>query len=257
VEEEIEGAGAAAPKAGPAPGGADGGGRLTGTLAPALPWGRRSPRCWGLNRERGGGARWNDETQSWETEDRRGYTRAPAAALGTAVVPVVPVVPWCRAAAPLPRRVRPVARAAGTYNNITGTFEPAGQRCGRREVLPGAGHPADRRGRRGRTRVGAATLWFTLGGDNAAVTKVRGGERHLHELETPPGNDGRETPAGQTVPLRRLRVGNRPGIRLASGGLPPHTRIRTTVRLPIAVPGVGRTHKDRGAVFYKSPTEWN
>ncbi|MGA5471323.1 serine/arginine repetitive matrix protein 2 [Streptomyces arboris] len=128
----------------------------------------------------GGVVRWNDETQSWETEPRRAYT--PPAPPPPSAAPVVPPMPPGSPAAPsedsaaspvvptvLPTVPDPYAETGpyvvqgpppGPYNNITGTHRPAtAARTVRERITPLTAGLAV-----AVLAAGAAALWFTVGG---------------------------------------------------------------------------------------------
>ncbi|MEV4877970.1 serine/arginine repetitive matrix protein 2 [Streptomyces cyaneofuscatus] len=124
----------------------------------------------------GGGVRWNDETQSWETEPRRAYTPPPPPPPSTS--PVVPPMPPGFPAASaedsvvptvLPTVPDPYAETGpyvvqgpppGSYNNITGTHGPAtAARTVRERITPLTAGLAV-----AVLAAGAAALWFTVGG---------------------------------------------------------------------------------------------
>lgn len=112
----------------------------------------------------GGGPRWNDETQSWETEERRGYTPPPPPLPSVPPVvpgvPAVPVVPGPSGPPTPPGPPGPTPSGPpGAYNNITGTFVAGGATSFRERVTPLTAGLAV-----AVLAVGAATLWFTLGG---------------------------------------------------------------------------------------------
>ncbi|MYR95114.1 MULTISPECIES: serine/arginine repetitive matrix protein 2 [unclassified Streptomyces] len=124
----------------------------------------------------GGAVRWNDETQSWETEPRRAYTPPPPPPPSAA--PVVPPMPPGSPAASaedsvvptvLPTVPDPYAETGpyvvqgpptGAYNNITGTHRPeTAARTVRERITPLTAGLAV-----AVLAAGAAALWFTVGG---------------------------------------------------------------------------------------------
>lgn len=133
----------------------------------------------------GGGVRWNDESQSWETDEPRAYGPPPP---GTApVVPPVPSVPptdpvppgardpYTKNTAPGPYTENTAtgpnpdlyaqsgADAPGPYNNLTGVHgPPPAARTPRQRLVPVAAGLAV-----ALLAAGAAALWSTLadGGD--------------------------------------------------------------------------------------------
>ncbi|MFI8434989.1 serine/arginine repetitive matrix protein 2 [Streptomyces sp. NPDC079020] len=218
----------------------------------------------------GGGARWNDETQSWETEERRGYTPPPPPLPSAPpVVPVVPVAPetqepqgpqgmqgpWGPAGSPGP--AGPPA-PPGTYNNITGTFEVSaaggagGGRSFRERVTPLTAGIAV-----GVLAMGAAALWFTLGGDNGGAHEgARGASATSTELEkSSDGTTGGEDAGGTDGALPDASASDTaPESAPPSGALPPgyaDTDDREGFRIAVPREWDVRT-EDKGAVFYKS-----
>lgn len=101
----------------------------------------------------GGGVRWNDETQSWETEPRRAYTPPPPPPPSAA--PVVPPMPSAGPGAP----PGPYNNITGTHRNITDPHRPAtASRTVRERITPLTAGLAV-----AVLAAGAAALWFTAG----------------------------------------------------------------------------------------------
>ncbi|MEV0884515.1 serine/arginine repetitive matrix protein 2 [Streptomyces microflavus] len=135
----------------------------------------------------GGGVRWNDETQSWETGPRRAYTPPPPPPPSAA--PVVPPMPQgSPAASPEDTAASPVVPTVpdpyvetgpyvvqgppGPYNNITGAHGPAtASRTVRERITPLTAGLAV-----AVLAAGAAVLWFTVGGggDDGGRDDARG-----------------------------------------------------------------------------------
>ncbi|MFJ9326177.1 serine/arginine repetitive matrix protein 2 [Streptomyces sp. NPDC101230] len=127
-----------------------------------------------------GAVRWNDETQSWETEPRRAYTPPPPPPPSAAPV-VPPMPPGSPAASPEDSAASPVVTTVlptvpdpyaetgpyvvqgpptGSYNNITGAQGPAtAARTVRERITPLTAGLAV-----AVLAAGAAALWFTVGG---------------------------------------------------------------------------------------------
>ncbi|MFF0053798.1 serine/arginine repetitive matrix protein 2 [Streptomyces microflavus] len=207
----------------------------------------------------GGGVRWNDETQSWETGPRRAYTPPPPSA-----APVVPPMPQgSPAASPVvPTVLDPyvetgsyvVQGPAGPYNNITGTHGPAtASRTVRERITPLTAGLAV-----AVLAAGAAALWFTVGGgsgdDGRDDARGRTASAPAEEATDPAGDPDTGFPDGTGDAASEPSDDAATGTGSPDAGDPPPGFVTQDDEegFRIAVPEEwGVRTRDNGGVFYK------
>ncbi|MEE1730814.1 serine/arginine repetitive matrix protein 2 [Streptomyces sp. BE282] len=210
----------------------------------------------------GGGVRWNDETQSWETEPRRAYTPPPPPPPSAA--PVVPPMPQgSPAASPVVPTVPDpyvetgsyvVQRPTGPYNNITGTHGPAtASRTVRERITPLTAGLAV-----AVLAAGAAALWFTVGGGSGDGgrddARGRTASAPAEEVTDPAGDPDTGSPDGTGDAASEPSDDAATGTGSPDAGDPPPGFVTQDDEegFRIAVPEEwGVRTRDTGGVFYK------
>ncbi|MEU0761382.1 serine/arginine repetitive matrix protein 2 [Streptomyces microflavus] len=206
----------------------------------------------------GGGVRWNDETQSWETGPRRAYTPPPSAA------PVVPPMPQgSPAASPVVPAVPDpyvetgsyvVQGPVGPYNNITGTHGPAtASRTVRERITPLTAGLAV-----AVLAAGAAALWFTVDGGSGDGgrddARGRTASAPAEEATDPAGDPDTGFPDGTGNAASEPSDDAATGTGSPDAGDPPPGFVTQDDEegFRIAVPEEwGVRTRDTGGVFYK------
>ncbi|MGW1292708.1 serine/arginine repetitive matrix protein 2 [Streptomyces sp. NPDC002533] len=208
----------------------------------------------------GGGVRWNDASQSWETDEPRAYGPPPVTA---PVVPPVPPAPPTDPASPGARDpyakstdsdpdAQSSADALGPYNNLTGVHgPPPAARTPRQRLVPVAAGLAV-----AVLAAGAAVLWSTLAdGDDGGRDGAQGqsASAPADEVTDPaapePGAEG-------TGPTGEAPSGEAPSDEAAApdGSPPPgYVALDDEEGFRIAVPEEwGERSAETGGVFYRT-----
>ncbi|OCC07545.1 serine/arginine repetitive matrix protein 2 [Streptomyces sp. PTY087I2] len=209
----------------------------------------------------GGGVRWNDASQSWETDEPRAY--APPPPVTAPVVPPVPSAPPTDPASPgagdpymentaSDPYAQSSADALGPYNNLTGVHgPPPAARTPRQRLVPVAAGLAV-----AVLAAGAAALWSTLAdGDDGGRDGAQGqsASAPADEVTDPaapePGAEG-------TGPTGEAPSGEAPSDEAAApdGSPPPgYVALDDAEGFRIAVPEEwGERSAETGGVFYRT-----
>ncbi len=211
----------------------------------------------------GGGVRWNDESQSWETDEPRAYGPPPPV-----TAPVVPPVPSVPPTDPVPPGARDPytentapgpnpdlyaqsgADTPGPYNNLTGVHgPPPAARTPRQRLVPVAAGLAV-----AVLAAGAAALWSTLAdGDDGGRDGAQGqsASAPADEVTDPaapePGTEGADVSDA---------TGETPSDEAATpdGSPPPgYVALDDAEGFRIAVPEEwGERSAETGGVFYRT-----